>query len=336
MKKYLLITAIALSPFTGHTSNIIKNDKIEEQNNCFTSIFENYDSWRGFLENKYKKRIKSEEKRLKKLSWFDSSFGEEKFNYYKNNLSCSTFKYFVDGNAVEGFVIKPKTSTEKLPILIYNRGGNGNYGGVVFGSMMHNLFPIANEGFIIVGSQYRGTFNKMAVNSDEFGGDDVHDVTALLDYVADIEGADTQRIGMYGASRGGMQTHLAMKKVTGIKAIATIAGNSDLLKGLEYRPKMENVYKKRIPDYEKNKISELEKRSVLSWVDELSPNIPILLLHGENDKRVSVKHSIHLAAALTEHKIPHKLVIYPDDDHGLRKNRESANKELVTWFKTNL
>ena len=336
MKKYLLITAFALTSFTGYASNIIKDDRIEDQQSCFTSIFENYNSWRGFIETKYKKRIKSEEKLLKKLAWFDSMFGKEKFNYYQNNLSCSTFKYFVDGIPVSGFAIKPKTSTDKLPVLIYNRGGNGNYGSVVFGSMMHNLFPIANEGFIIIGSQYRGTFNKMAANFDEFGGDDVHDVTALLDFVANIEGADIHRIGMYGASRGGMQTHLAVKEVKGIKAIATIAGNSDLLKGLEYRPKMENVYKKRIPNYDKNKMSELEKRSVLSWVDELSPNIPILLLHGENDKRVSVKHSIHLASALTEHKIPHKLVIYPEDDHGLRKHRESANKELVTWFKTNL
>jgi len=218
-------------------------------------------------------------------------------------------------------------------VLIYNRGGNGNFGGVVFGSMMSNLFPIANEGFVIIGSQYRGTFIKKSSVSDEFGGSDVNDVTALLDYIQNIEGADVQRIGMYGASRGGMQTHLALKQTSKIKAIATIAGATDLLKELDFRPAMEKVYANRIPDYDKNKVAELKRRSVLTWVDELSQNIPILLLHGEDDKRVSVNNSIELAEALTKHNIPHKLIVYPNDNHRLMKNKEKANKELISWFR---
>ena len=143
------------------------------------------------------------------MTFFDSMFGKDKFNQYKSNLSCSTFKYQVDGNEVEGYIIKPKSSLNKLPVLIYNRGGNGGYGSVVFGSMMHNLFPIANEGFVIIGSQYRLSRTK-GILLDEFGGNDINDVTALLDYIPNIKGADAQRIGMYGASRGGMQTHLAL------------------------------------------------------------------------------------------------------------------------------
>ena len=130
-----------------------------------------------------------------------------------------------------------------------------------------------------------------------------------------------------------MQTHLAVKKIKNVKAIATIAGNSDLLKGLEYRPEMEKVYKHRIPEYESKKIAELKKRSVLNWVTDLSPNVPVLLLHGTNDKRVSVNHSVDLAAALSKNNIPHKLVLYPDDNHGLMINKEKAHKELVSWFR---
>ncbi|KGK01571.1 alpha/beta hydrolase family protein [Thalassotalea sp. ND16A] len=333
MNKYLLIISLAISSFSIQASNLINDSGVKDQKSCFTWIFTDYASWRHGMEKKFKRKIKSDEKLKQALTRFDSRFGKEKFDFYQSNLSCSTFKYIVDGNIVKGYVIKPKLSKEKLPVLIYNRGGNGNFGGVVFGSMMHNLFPIANEGFVIIGSQYRGTFTKNPSAHDEFGGSDVYDVTALLDYIPSIEGADEQRIGMYGASRGGMQTHLAVKKVKNIKAVATIAGNSDLLKGLTYRPEMEKVFKHRIPDYEKNKVAELEKRSVLNWVSDLSPNIPILLLHGTNDKRVSVNHSIDLAAALKKNNIPHKLVLYPDDNHGLMQNKEKANKELVTWFR---
>jgi dipeptidyl aminopeptidase/acylaminoacyl peptidase len=320
-------------PMTSHASNLINDERVKQQKNCFSRVFSNYDSWRKMIERKYKNKHQDEDKFLQAMARFDTSFGEDKFNYYKSNLSCINFSYSVDGNRIKGFAIKPKTAKGKLPVLIYNRGGNGNFGGVVFGSMMHSLFPIANEGFVIIGSQYRGTFIKGSAVHDEFGGKDVDDVTALLKFIPHIEGADSEKIGMYGASRGGMQTFLALKQAHKIKAVATIAGNSDLLKGLTYRAEMEKVYSKRIPNYNENKVAEMEKRSVLNWVDQLSDNVPILLLHGTADKRVSVKHSIDLAAALAVHKIPHKLVLYPDDSHGLRHNKEKANRELVSWFK---
>lgn len=332
MNKYLLICTLVFSSVATQASDFINDKSIKNQKNCFNHIFKDYASWRGFIKDKRKKRIKSEEKLSKGMLAFDSMFGEEKFNLFKDNLSCITFKYIVDGLEVSGYAIKPKSNEKKLPVLIYNRGGNGNYGSVVFGSMMYNLFPIANEGFVIIGSQYRLSRTK-GVLLDEFGGNDVNDVTALLNFIPNIEGADAQRIGMYGASRGGMQTHLALKKTNKIKAIATIAGATDLLKELDFRPAMEKVYAKRIPDYDKNKVAELEKRSVLKWVSELSPNIPILLLHGDNDKRVSVNNSIELASALDKNGIPHKLVVYPNDNHGLMKNKGKANKELVSWFR---
>ncbi|MFM9745630.1 alpha/beta hydrolase family protein, partial [Streptomyces brasiliscabiei] len=83
-----------------------------------------------------------------------------------------------------------------------------------------------------------------------------------------------------------------------VKAIATIAGATDLLKELEFLPAMEKVYKHRIPNYKVNKVDELSKRSVLNWVNGLSPEVPILLIHGGNDKRVSVNNSIEFAKAL--------------------------------------
>jgi len=331
MFKFLTIFLLIMTPFTSQASSLINDERINDQKDCFSWIFTDYSSWRTLVKKKRTERFQSEEKVKKSMAMFDKTFGENKFNQYKSNLSCNTFTYQVDGNKVHGYIIKPKLSTDKLPVLIFNRGGNANFGKVSFPSMMPNLFPIANEGFIIIGSQYRGTLSKNTL-LDEFGGNDVDDVTALLDYIPNIEDADPQRIGMYGHSRGGMQTHLALKKLKNIKAIATIAGATDLLEELKFRPFMEKIYTRQIPNYEKNKIAELEKRSVLKWVKKLSPNVPILLLHGGNDKKVSAKNSIDLADALAKYNIPHKLVLYPEDNHALHKNKEKANKELVSWF----
>lgn len=330
--KHILMVFIIAVSFSTKASNFIDNKQTFSEYDCFSRGFSSYDSWRSFIQQNIEKKAKTPDEVNKRLARFDAQFGKEKFDRYKNTLDCSTFVYTVDDVPVKGYVIKPKNVTEKLPVLIYNRGGNGRYGRVVFGAMAGRLFPIAEQGFVIIGSQYRGSMSKKD-RLDEFGGKDVNDVTKLIDLVPLIKDADPNRVGMYGASRGGMQTHLAMKQAKNIKAIATIAGQSDLPLGLTIRPAMERVYKHRIPNYEDNKVAELEKRSVINWVNELSPTVPILLMHGTADKRVSVKHSILLAEELTKHNIPHELVLYRDDNHGLWKHKQESEQKLVEWFK---
>ncbi len=332
MNKYLPIFIVIFLSFNSSATALINSKEATKQRNCFSQIFTEHETWRNFIENKLNKKFKSEDKLKKAMSRFDKRFTKNAFDKYKRNLLCSIFEYQVDGIGVNGYVIKPKEHKGKLPVLIYNRGGNGRYGSVVFGSMMNNLFSIAEEGFVIIGSQYRQS-RKKGLLLDEFGGKDVKDVTELLKYIPKIDGANPERIGMFGASRGGMQTFLAAKQLKNIKAIATIAGNSDLLKDLHFRPEMEKVYSRRIPNYDSNKVVELERRSVLRWTNELSLNTPILLLHGRNDKRVSVQRSIELADALAQKNIPHKLVVYANDNHGLMKNKAKVDNELVTWFR---
>ena len=255
MKKHLLILSLIIISLPSKASNLIVHEQVKNEQSCFSRGFSDYDLWRGKMKKKYERKASSEEVLNKKIAWFDSMFGKEKYEQFKLSLDCSTFEYEVDSLMVKGYIIKPKIAEKKLPVLIHNRGGNGNFGSVVFGSMMHNLFPIAKEGFVIIGSQYRGVQTR-SDTLDEFGGKDVKDVTALIGLIPSIKGADANRIGMYGARRGGMQTHLAVKQTNKIKAIATIAGNTDLSKGLTYRPAMEKVYKKRIPNYLENKKTE--------------------------------------------------------------------------------
>lgn len=253
-------------------------------------------------------------------------------------MECITFKYSVEDVIVEGYLMKPK-GQDNLPVLIYNRGGNGRYGAVVFGVMMSSLFPMAEKGFAIIGSQYRGAFNKKMVigKYDEFGGKDVFDVVKLANYIPFIKDVNATKIGMYGASRGGMQTFLAMQKMPEVKAVATIMGASDLLRELEFRQAMEKVYKIRIPHYATNKEAELAKRSVLKWADKLNKNVPILIQHGDMDERVSVENAKWLAASLTKLEHPHKLSIYKDEGHGWSpKTKPIAHKELADWFHQHL
>ena len=40
-----------------------------------------------------------------------------------------------------------------------------------------------------------------------------------------------------------------------------------------------------------------------------------------------------MAARLQQLGRPHKLVVYPGDNHGLQQNQRAARAEIVDWFK---
>lgn len=329
-------TCLYLTTAPIYAEDLISHPEVINQQNCFSGVFASYQTWRDKMYEKMASRNLPESELKNKQASFDNIFGEQKFQHFKEGLECRTFQYKVDEHFVHGFVIQPKVTTKKLPVIIYNRGGNGNYGAMVFGAMMSRLFPLAEEGFVVVGSQYRGTFTPEHLTLDEFGGSDVNDVVELANMIEHVKHADAERIGMFGGSRGGMQTYLAVKRLPQIKAIAISAGVTDLARGLTIRPEMERVYENRIPNFKENKEKELAKRSVINWVDTLSKHVPILLIHGEEDKRVSVTQSIVFAQALEQHKIPHKLIVYKDEGHVLRKNKQNLHDEVVDWFSTYL
>lgn len=313
----------------------INHDDVSDPRECFRGVFENYGSWAKMMREKGNKRPISDEAKEKRYAGFKKAFPKKLFNHYKKTIDCQTFVYDVDGVEVLGYVVKPKNA-ENLPVLIFNRGGNGNYGGMVFGALMRGLFPMAEKGFVIVGSQYRGTFKRNSEHKDEFGGADVQDVVKIAELAKYVEGGNANRIGMYGSSRGGMQTFLAAKQLDHIDAIAVINGVSDLERGLEERISMENVYKKRIPNYDTQKEQELAKRSVLNWAHELDKEVPVLIIAGELDKRVSVNQSKTLANKLTELAHPHKLVVYKEEGHSIIKNKADKENKLTDWFNTHL
>lgn len=340
MKKSLLLIlllSLLLSRFS-FAQKILSDKETFAHRDCFSGPFVNYDSWLAMITKGSQRKAKTPKELEQRLAKFKEVFSKESFDRYKESIECTVFKYPVGNLTVSGYVIKPKGQTD-LPVLIYNRGGNGRYGAVVFGAMMANLFPMAEQGFVIIGSQYRGAFDKEVVRGkyDEFGGSDVLDVVKLAKYIPYIEGADSSKVGMYGSSRGGMQTFLAMQRIPEVKAVASIAGASDLLRELEFRQSMENVYKVRIPNYDVNKEAELGKRSVVKWIDKLDKGVPILIQHGDKDDRVSVENAKWLANALEKSEHPHRLSIYKNEGHGWSpKTKPAAMRELADWFHQHL
>lgn len=235
--------------------------------------------------------------------------------------------YQSDSLKVRGLLIEPKNQG-KYPVVIFNRGGNRDFGRLTIATMIMYTSKLAEQGYVIIGSNYR--------EKDEFGGSEINDVLNLTETVKEIEKANSNCIGMFGWSRGGMMTYLALKKSDKIQTAIVGNGASDLFDTTEFRPKMEtNVFAECIPGYWNNKESELKKRSAFYWANELDKNSSLLILSGTNDKRVNPKQADKIATKLKEIKYDYELRKF-ETDHYFSGYRTELNELVIEWFEKRL
>lgn len=256
--------------------------------------------------------------------------GAQQFRKLRD-VSVQRIEYMSDGLRITGTVTTPSEITaQSHPILMYNRGGNGEFGIITAPTIRAYHVPFAREGYLVFASNYRG--NDGGEGSDEFGGADVRDVLNLLDIAKHHPGWDGHNIFMLGGSRGGTMTFLAIKHGATLNAAASFAGPSDVWQMLNDRPRMAEVYRERIPEHEAQREAEYEARSATRWANQLARVPLLLLLHGTADERVTLTHTEMLDAALTEVDAPHKMVIFEGGNHSLSTHRPQFLREVMDWF----
>ncbi|BDD03952.1 alpha/beta hydrolase family protein [Aureibacter tunicatorum] len=248
------------------------------------------------------------------------------FNHL-NKLDLYFIAYQSDSLIIRGLMMEPKEEG-KYPVIIFNRGGNRDFGQLSIGTLIMYTSKLAAEGYVVLGSNYR--------EKDEFGGEEINDVLNLMETAKEIDKADPNSIGMFGWSRGGMMTYLALRKSDKIKTAIVGNGPTDLFGLIADRPKMEtNVLAECVPNYWDNKASELKKRSVVHWPDELNKNSSLLILCGIKDKRLKADQSSQLAEKLEEINYDFELKKY-DTDHYFTGHKEELNQLVIDWFDSRL
>lgn len=241
------------------------------------------------------------------------------------HINVYSISYRSQGHTVKGFIAEPKNG-DHLPCVVYNRGGSNEFGTVRIGYIYHDLAKIVRKGYIVIGSQYSG--NAGSEGKDEQGGGDIEDVLNLYKILKAYPRADSSRIGMYGASRGGMMTYLALTRVKWIKAAISIAGSADLVRSMRLRPEMKDVYTEAFGATLKG----LKERSAVYWPEKFPNKTPLLLIHGTGDWRVSALDSLDLSKKLYEHKKPHRLVLFEGADHSISEFQEDRWRLILEWL----
>jgi len=244
------------------------------------------------------------------------------------DYECRKIKYLSDGLKIVGFIWKPKNiSGKKLPLVIVNRGGNPIQALLTPQSF---YYPFVSNGFVVIGSQYRGADG--GEGKDEFGGADVNDVLNLIPLARSLNYVDMNNVFMVGASRGGMQSFLAIKRGIPINAVAVSGSLNDLLAAEKELPGLAARVFALIPGYPEKREELLRERSAVYFADKI--NVPVLIFHGGADWRANPgNQALGLANKLQTLGKTYELHVYAEDDHSLSIHHLDRDQKVVLWFK---
>lgn len=253
---------------------------------------------------------------------------------YLDKLEFFFITYVSDDSLeVKGMLVQPK-ATGTFPVIIFNRGGNKDFSRLTISSMISFTAKLASEGYVVIASQLRETLG--AKGKDEYGGAELNDILALTTTIQQLEKADTARVGMFGWSRGGMMTYMALTQMPRIKTAVVGNGPTDLISLATARPKLErDVFATSIPGYEQNKETELKKRSAIYWPEQLNKKTSLLILCAVNDEQIPYTQSIQLYDKLKAIAYPATLLQFTTD-HLFSDKKEELHAAVINWFNQHL
>lgn len=239
-----------------------------------------------------------------------------------------------DGTSVSGFLIKPLhyQSGKKYPTILSLHGGPVAQFDYSFDLYWQTL---AAKGYAVVamnprGSSGRGEKYALAIFAD-WGNKDVQDVLSGVDYAVKIGVADSARLGVGGWSYGGMLTNYVIASDTRFKAATSGAGISNILAG--YGTDMYvREYEAELGTPWKNMAGWLKVSFPFLRADRIKT--PTLFMCGEKDYNVPMQNSQQMYQALRSLGIDTRLVIYPDQYHGIDTPSYQRHRldQWLAWY----
>jgi dipeptidyl aminopeptidase/acylaminoacyl peptidase len=251
-----------------------------------------------------------------------------------------------DGEKVQGFIYKPAkfTANATSPLCVYVHGGPESARQTGWNNHYNNWPQIlAQKGAVVFIPNYRGSTGRgvqfAKADQGDMMGVDFDDVLDGIDALIEKKWVDASKVGIYGGSYGGYMAAWASTKYSDrFKAAVMFAGISNQVSkiGTTDTPH-ENALVHWIAYPWDSNFNLLWERSPLKYFK--NHKTPILIAHGEIDERVPSSQAYELYRALNHiEQAPVKLIIYPDEKHGLRKRSHRYHYMInaLNWFDTYL
>jgi dipeptidyl aminopeptidase/acylaminoacyl peptidase len=242
------------------------------------------------------------------------------------------------GAPVQYWLIKPPNfePSRKYPVVFMIHGGPQGAWEDAW-SYRWNPQLWAAQGYVIAAPNPRGStgFGQKFVDeiSQDWGGRVMTDLDAVFAEVARLPFADSQRMGIAGASYGGY-------------AVNWIIGHTDRFKAAVSHDGVFNAESMALAteelwfpewDFGGAATSEAARRNFEKWSPhQFAANIktPTLVITNELDFRVPVDQGIQLFTALRRHGVPSEMLIFPDEGHWVLKAHNSRywHEAVFGWL----
>lgn len=269
--------------------------------------------------------------------YYDSAYYEAARK--TKNYECFKMFYKSDTAAVEAWLYKPKqVNSKKLPLVIYNRGGMGNFGNLEETNLV-DFFKIAENGYVVLATKTR--FAGENGKFDQHGGVDVDDIVNLKNIYEHLSYIDTANIFMYGFSRGGQNTYQASRKMN-LKAMVVTAGTTDWVSRIDERREFVDGwtdedssmnylgFAKVFTNWQTDSVQILKDRSAIYWAYQI--HVPVLILQSRQDNKVPCYNALKMADKLQEYNKAYSLIIYDEPSHSLPFRYFDSYDQMFKWF----
>lgn len=259
----------------------------------------------------------------------ERSMPKDDFSRFRN-IRFYEITYLSDGLRIKGFLALPPAEEEKLPAIIFNRGGTGQRGTLNSTSASAVLCLYASWGYVAIASNYSGMGG--SEGHEDWGGADVQDAMNLLPLLQSLKYVDNDRIGLIGGSRGGMIALQMLAQTSAFRAAVTFGAPTDLVNSQSVAY-IRKIMEKFVPA-NADLVAEMIKRSAVKWADKLCPTTPLFIQHGTGDRQVEPENALKLALELQKNHHPYRLTMYENADHILSGRRKESNADIRFWMDT--
>lgn len=192
---------------------------------------------------------------------------------------------------------------------------------------------LASRGYRVLEPEFRGSegygWALFRAGWKAWGGAMQDDLVDAIGWAADRKWVDRSKVCIVGASYGGYAALMApIVHPDAFRCAVAFAAVTDpvLMYDISWSDISEDARRFSMPTLMGDRVKDaalLERSSPLKRVAEL--RIPVLLLHGELDRRVPVAHADRFVDAARAAKVPVEKVIYADEGHGLFKTEDRVD-----------
>jgi dipeptidyl aminopeptidase/acylaminoacyl peptidase len=246
-----------------------------------------------------------------------------------------------DGLKIHGYLTTPRgVEAKNLPMVLLVHGGpwaRDNWG------YQPEAQLLANRGYGVLQVNYRGStgYGKSFYNAavKEFSGKMHTDLLDGVNWAVQQGIANPKKVGIYGGSYGGYATLVGVTFSPDAFACGVdYVGPSSLVTLIEsfppyWRPFMEGSWFRFVGDPAKpDERADMLARSPLSRVDSI--RVPLLVVQGANDPRVTKVEADQLVAALRDRGVKVKYIVAPNEGHGFANpdNRLALYRSMEQFF----